>query len=1306
MIAKSLLVNGSARFLNTLYANDLTVSGTTTFADLSVTGNAAVGGTLNVGNGNNANTIIKLNGKQAIAGVNGTTYTWLRINDTNAFTSGVYFGSSIVRTDGSFQIGNAGANINMTTSAATFKVPININGTTYKWTTDGNINVNGITGSTGTINNLFVPGKLRALEYDIQTIANLGGSFIVAPTLNCSSTATITITALSNDANYNYSATINDSKSISSSSLGGATWSSGSKIKISGKINGTLIGTCDGELTAQMNTSSGALQFKFYSDNASATSAVSAADVTVMLITVGETNPVGIYMTSYDTNGYSHISLYGGSVPAPTVRIGNLQGLPSVAGISVDSLNNKWGIYTDNGMFSGVIAAKQGIIGSNATVTNNWQIGDRMIYYGSKVPGNDASTLVISTGTESSKSIAGSGTSSKTWMISAGTSFGVTNAGVLYATSANLTGAINATSGTIGSNSTSGNRWQIGDKAIYNTTNSMTSTGVGTYVGVDGIRNYKDANTYVNIQNGVITAKAVNLTGNITATEGTIGGASISNGILQIKNVNIAEQITAANINASGLTIGQSQVTGLSTDLANAQNTANTALGQSVWYATCPTAAATAEKVATISPATTAFTLTPGVTVNVKFDIKNSAGVSTLKLNVNGTGAKSIKYIYNGTLKDIPGATYLNANQMYQFRYDGTYWVVEMIYNTDNDTFNRTRYQAILNAANTITASRVICGTSSGYQNIGASVSFDLTYPLLYAATAIATGATSGTRDNNYLEINGINYSNNGTITSGAANKTIYLKGTVSGNTFTIAASPFFTTVVPSSADGCCYIPLGIMTSATVGYFRSSSELWAYKDGAFGPVSLREASAAAKTATNYLTTITGTTGISVHSEGDTSNFVNMNSNGVFVYKGGTQRAQFADTTIIGKPYVSGASDNESRIEMDYHSFKLTDREGSDYVYLSDLRGTNGITEIHDNFVGDGTTKDFYLSLEPTDTSYTVKVNGTIVTSEVVKFGNAASFNTAPAASSTIEIIYNTTDRRAKSFTLGSRKTNSTIGPMSVAVGYNVAAEGTYSFVEGEENTSSGRSSHAEGRLTEASGDTSHAEGNETMAIASHSHAEGYSTTSSGNSSHSEGVQTTASGVGSHAGGYMSEANGDYSFASGLYTYANMNYQTSIGVYNLPSEVVNDFISGLITLGYTYTKTIDISSIQDKSHISVHLYGNGVYGQNEIIYSWSISGNTLTLTYRCPDPNPQSGEETDVSVYYNIIIASYGYAFVVGNGQSNQHRSNAFGVDWNGGLEIYLDVDSSANASTAATSGTDKDLFNVIRSLGWVSTVVD
>ena len=61
---------------------------------------------------------------------------------------------------------------------------------------------------------------------------------------------------------------------------------------------------------------------------------------------------------------------------------------------------------------------------------------------------------------------------------------------------------------------------------------------------------------------------------------------------------------------------------------------------KSVHYATCPTAAATVAKVATIQNG--AFTLEVGAKVSIKFTYANTATAPTL--NINSTGAKPIYY--------------------------------------------------------------------------------------------------------------------------------------------------------------------------------------------------------------------------------------------------------------------------------------------------------------------------------------------------------------------------------------------------------------------------------------------------------------------------------------------------------------------------------------------------------------------------------------------------------------------------------------------------------------------------------------
>lgn len=105
-----------------------------------------------------------------------------------------------------------------------------------------------------------------------------------------------------------------------------------------------------------------------------------------------------------------------------------------------------------------------------------------------------------------------------------------------------------------------------------------------------------------------------------------------------------------------------------------------------VYYGTCDTAAGTAQKDVVCSNYPSTGGPTVGDIILVKFANTNSAAVANLKLKVGAGIAANIKYIYNGSLSNIPGTNYLKTNQTYMFYYDGTYWVCLLIYNTNSDT--------------------------------------------------------------------------------------------------------------------------------------------------------------------------------------------------------------------------------------------------------------------------------------------------------------------------------------------------------------------------------------------------------------------------------------------------------------------------------------------------------------------------------------------------------------------------------------------------------------------------------------------
>ena len=93
-------------------------------------------------------------------------------------------------------------------------------------------------------------------------------------------------------------------------------------------------------------------------------------------------------------------------------------------------------------------------------------------------------------------------------------------------------------------------------------------------------------------------------------------------------------------------------------------------------FGTCSTGASTAAK--TVSITTGTFSLEAGATVFVKFSNSNTAGAPTL--NVNSTGAKSIKQ-YSTTAPGTTTNTSWQAGEVLCLVYDGSYWqIVDRVY--------------------------------------------------------------------------------------------------------------------------------------------------------------------------------------------------------------------------------------------------------------------------------------------------------------------------------------------------------------------------------------------------------------------------------------------------------------------------------------------------------------------------------------------------------------------------------------------------------------------------------------------------
>lgn len=145
----------------------------------------------------------------------------------------------------------------------------------------------------------------------------------------------------------------------------------------------------------------------------------------------------------------------------------------------------------------------------------------------------------------------------------------------------------------------------------------------------------------------------------------------------------------------------------------------------------------------------------------------------------------------------------------------------------DGNTFGIRNTQAV-KASEAIVAGNVIVGDSSGYHHLKTGGTFDVTYPIYYAGSAISSGST-GT--NNYA-------SHNFTITTTqsitlTAYKAVYIKGTISGTTFTPASTAPITQTIPTSEDGIVYMLLGMATSTTTIFLQPEHPLYMYKNRQF-----------------------------------------------------------------------------------------------------------------------------------------------------------------------------------------------------------------------------------------------------------------------------------------------------------------------------------------------------------------------------------------------------------------------------------------------------------------------------------------
>lgn len=388
------------------------------------------------------------------------------------------------------------------------------------------------------VTHLLTAEGIETKNWTATNISTIDGSFYICPTISCS-TGTIKYTSsggtLEMTAGSGKSFNIN---SIFTTSNNSAAWTSSSWVMITGEVLiGTEycpIGTVRGKITATAPTTSKITISNLttnLTDNSSpkiielmtSGTAYTFRDLKISLYSYynnSQENLLGIMLTTAGAGNRTYIDIYDGTnktngktsgdftYTEPKVRIGNLNGLNSYTQANKYTVTPKgWGIYTTNGFFVGDVYAENGYIGGYTIGTDNLTKGTT----------RDASGSFWITPAQSSNSSM-SQLATAQWAITTGQNFGVTTAGILYATGANV---LTATIGNASNKITIGTGTSGHSSIRYGMTTLADTTNNGFYIGTDGIALGKGV--FKVTAAGALTATSADITGIIKATSGIIG---------------------------------------------------------------------------------------------------------------------------------------------------------------------------------------------------------------------------------------------------------------------------------------------------------------------------------------------------------------------------------------------------------------------------------------------------------------------------------------------------------------------------------------------------------------------------------------------------------------------------------------------------------------------------------------------------------------------------------------------------------------------------------------------------------------
>ena len=462
--------------MNKLYCGDLAVYGSSDFGAITATSLSSTG-TLSVTGASTLTGTVTMQGAASVAGtltLSKSTDAAGNANNSPALIVGSVSGSHLeidANEIMSKQSGTSTASLYLNNDGGAVYLggsSIYANGSTFTTPNLAVTNANIVDGKvTG---DFTVNGVLNSNEWVQNVVKSVGGQFYICPTYQAfnSTEASGTGNAVTTVRCDNTSSTESDylylmlsSTAIDGESYAGATWYKDSKVMFSGTLkantanyNQEIVFSCTpGTVLANMSNSN-KLQIKIKYDKSKLhfqSGNLEFSDVSVMMYRIHLASavgsvpagdyPIGIYMKAYGTdNKNSYIDVYGGQSQNPDVRVGLLNGLPTMDN---GETPRNWGIYGTNTFMKGVIVSQSGIIGNftlgNDLRSGSWGQSNSVLVSGGYTPENADAV-----------SIGGSPVSGNTWAFTAGNAFGVTTNGTLYASNGVFSGKITSTTGNIG----------------------------------------------------------------------------------------------------------------------------------------------------------------------------------------------------------------------------------------------------------------------------------------------------------------------------------------------------------------------------------------------------------------------------------------------------------------------------------------------------------------------------------------------------------------------------------------------------------------------------------------------------------------------------------------------------------------------------------------------------------------------------------------------------------------------------------------------------------------------------------------